>query len=354
MPPSDHSPPPPGAGFEIVTDRDTTVPGIDPDGEVTDSYADVPLPTEPASRPRVEQQESAGATETHDVEVVIPAELDRVESEAEGARRSRPAAPAVAFDLLGGTGRATILARKRSRQATVVAALALAAVAIAVGVQWQDRDQTAGQLATVATELGQLETELAEASDSVLSEAELSQHVQDRRAAAFSAIEEELPYRYVFTTLLAVGAQLGLDITSIEFRGADITGGVQVSGTAENIGALGEWNTILRSRYASAVEGGFVENLSTTYRSLSGSEREAFNTTMDVTVAGLQEQLACTRLSPFLDGDTTGCRDIEPLVIPPLPEEGTFEAEPAPQDDAAEGANNMSDGDDLDAADTDT
>lgn len=235
-------------------------------------------------------------------------------------RPGRPAAPAVGYDLLGGTGRTAWRTRKLNRTLAGIAATAVLAVAATVGWQWQQRNSAAEQLAATVADIDRLDRELSAATDTVLSEADLATHVTGRRDLAMAAAGNELPYRYVLTSLLATASDLGLNVGGIEFRGADVSNGVTITGTANGLAVLGEWNSTLQSTYGAAVDGGFVDELSTTYRSLAGADLEAFTTTMRVTVAGVQRQASCTRLSPFLDGPLDECDGVGQLALPGLPE----------------------------------
>ncbi|AXV10221.1 hypothetical protein DVS28_b0481 (plasmid) [Euzebya pacifica] len=272
-----------------------------------------------------------------EIPVVDPADTETEAVIPEGSAALQEGAsrgymmPANAFDMLEGKGRSTAATRQMNIIIIGIVLLVIAASAYIAQSAISTRDDLTTQLATLENDIDDTVQAIRQRSSSILPEATLASHRDERRQIILDAFAEQLPYEVVFADVTTIAEEVGVTVERLTFDGSERDDGLVVAGTAPNLEVLGLWSTELTNRHGIARRAGYIETVTQTYQDDQNAANVlTFNTRMRVNTSKLSMLTGCRRVETFLDNEVPDCAEVlEELGDFGLPADGEFGNEAA-------------------------
>lgn len=272
-----------------------------------------------------------------DIPIVDPADTDTEPVVPEGSAALQEGAsrgymmPANAFDMLEGKGRSAAATKQMNIIIVGIVLLVIAASAYLAQNAISTRDDLTTRLAALENDIDDTVQAIRQRSSSILPEATLAAHRDERRQIILDAFGEQLPYEVVFADITAIAEEVGVTIERLTFDGSERDDGLIVAGTAPNLDVLGLWSTELTNRHGIARRAGYIETVTQTYQDDQNAANVlTFNTRMRVNTSQLSMLTGCRRVETFLDNEVPDCAEVlETLGDFGLPADGEFGDEAA-------------------------
>ena len=234
--------------------------------------------------------------------------------------------PANAFDMYEGKGRSAAATRQANIIIVGIVLLIIGASAYVAQSTISSRDDLTTRLAALENDIEDTVQAIRQRSSSILPEATLAAHRNERRQIILDAFGEQLPYEVVFADITTIAEEVGVTIERLTFDGSERDDGLVVTGTAPNLDVLGLWSTELTNRHGIARQAGYIETVTQTYQDeQNAADVLTFSTRMRVNTSQLSMLTGCRRVETFLDNEVPDCTQVlEALGDFGLPADGEF------------------------------